>query len=174
MPRDDDANRGTAPIPESNFALVNQVDGALPGLWAVKCADRVNLANRPEADDNPVKVTFRCQYHDVDEGVMRKTLVSHVTSARWVMAAPVRPPNGTCKEFVGRQTVGVPVLHLGQAQASLVNASRFSDAPATDPTDPNIGLRNRGEPPKPREESEESEAEENVQVSQDMVSYAGI
>lgn len=167
MPRGDDTNRDTASTPESNFAFVNQVDGALPGLWAVKCADRVNLANRPEADDNPVQVTFRFQYHDVDEGVMRKTRVSHVTSARWVMAAPVRPPNGSCKEFVRRQTVTVPVLHLGQAQASLLNVSRFSDAPATDPTDPKLGLRNKGEPPKPREESEESEAEEeNVQVSQ--------
>ena len=61
----------------------------------------------------------------------------------------------------------MPVLHLGQAQASLVNASRFSDAPATDPTDPNLGPRDRGETPKPREEAEESEAEEeNVQLSQ--------
>ena len=142
MPRDDDADRDTAPTPESNFALVNQVLGALPGLWAVKCADRVNLASRPEADENPVKVTFRCQYQDVDEGIVRKTLGSHVTSARWVMTVPIRPANGTCKDLVRRQTVGVPVLHLGQAQALLVNASRFSDAPATDPKDPN-----RGEPP---------------------------
>ena len=90
MPRDDDADRDTAPTPESNFALVNQVLGALPGLWAVKCADRVNLASRPEADENPVKVTFRCQYQDVDEGIVRKTLGSHVTSARWVMTAPIQ------------------------------------------------------------------------------------
>ena len=85
------------------------------------------------------------------------------------MAAPGRPHNSMCKEYVRRQIVSVPILRFGQAQAqaSLVSASRFGDAPATDPTDPSLGPRDRRETPKPREEAEKSEAEqENVQLPQ--------
>ena len=98
---------------------------------------------------------------------MRKTLVSHATTARWAMAAPARPHDSICKEYVSRQNVSVPILRLGQAQAMLLNASRFGAPPATNPTDPNFGPRDKRETPKPREEAEESEAEEEiVQLSQ--------
>ena len=149
MPHDRSAARDPAPTPESNFVFVNQVDGALPGLWTVKCADRINLAHRAEADDNPVSVTLRCKYHDVDQDAMRKTFLTHATTARWVMAAPKRPDDSFCKEYATRQTVSVPIVRLGQAQAMLLNASRFGDSPATIPTDPSLRPRDRRETPSP-------------------------
>ena len=167
MPRDSSPARDPEPTPESNFVFVNQVDGVLPGLWAVKCADRINLANRAEADDNPVYVILRCKLYDVDQDAMRKTFVTHATTARWVMAAPRRPQDSFCKEYVTRQTVSMPILRLGQAQAMLVNASRFGNSPATNPTDPSLRPRDQRETPQPRDEGTGSEAEEEaVHLSQ--------
>ena len=162
MPRDSSPARDPAPTPEKNFVFVNQVDGVLPGLWAVKCSDRINLGNRAEADDNPVNVTLRCKYYDIDLGAMRKTFVTHPTTARWVMAGPRRPQGDLCKEYVRRQTMSVPMLRLGQAQASLVDASRFDSSPATNPTDPSLRPRDQRDTPKPRDEATESEAEEET------------
>ena len=106
-------------------------------------------------------------YPDVDQDAMRKTFVSHATTARWVMVAPRRPKDTMCKEYVTRQPVSVPVLRLGQAQAWLINASRFGDSPATNPTDPSLRPRDQRETPQPRDEASESEAEEEtVHLSQ--------
>ena len=124
---------------------------------------QINLGNREEADENPVRVTFRCNFLDIDAGATRKSIVSHATTARWVVGAPRRPVNLLCKEFVRRQPGSVPKLHLNQIQASLLNASRFGGAP--NPTDPEF--RSRQASPKPREEPDSTEAEEdNVELSQ--------
>ena len=150
--------------PESNFAFVNQADGATPGLYVVKCVDRLNLDKQPEPDDNAVSVTFRCKFHDVDQDVRRKAVISHATTARWVMAAPTRPAVDVCKAFVARQTISVPKLYLRQSQAVLQGASRFSDAPIS--TDPSVGSSDKRKASEAREYLEDSEAEEGVELSQ--------
>ena len=83
------------------------------------------------------------------------------------MAAPKRPDDSFCKEYTTRQTASVPIVRLGQAQAMLLNASRFGNSPATNPTDPSLGPRDRRETSQPRDEAEESEADdETVELSQ--------
>ena len=49
----------------------------------------------------------------------------------------------------------------------LVNASRFGNSPATNPTDPSLRSRDQRGNPQPRDEAEESKAEEEtVHLSQ--------